>query len=176
MRLSPSLRLLDYSPSSADTSEDDSEGSDDVVAKLMAVLDPCSVATHTFSLPLPSPHSFFTLPSSPNILLQTGRQVKDGGGMWTKAGRVVHKEERRRDKTTAMARKKRIRKTKTGRESQKRRRVRWRKEMRTAGEDDWKGEGEHQTRKCDGETGRSWMLDQQDASSKHGCEGEKEEE
>ncbi|KAK2942658.1 hypothetical protein BLNAU_22419 [Blattamonas nauphoetae] len=56
--LSPlSLHSCDF-PHSTDTSEDDSEGSDDVVAQLMAVLDPCSTATHTFtlSLRLPSPH------------------------------------------------------------------------------------------------------------------------
>ncbi|KAK2963949.1 hypothetical protein BLNAU_1026 [Blattamonas nauphoetae] len=49
------LRFLDLPRSYADPSKADSEGSKEVVAQFMAVLDPCSIATHTLSLPSASP-------------------------------------------------------------------------------------------------------------------------
>ncbi|KAK2944945.1 hypothetical protein BLNAU_20121 [Blattamonas nauphoetae] len=67
-----SLRIQDLPRSSSDTSEDDSEGSEDVVAHLMVVLDPCPVATHTLPLSSASPspptptHSPLPLPHHPH--------------------------------------------------------------------------------------------------------------
>ncbi|KAK2950711.1 hypothetical protein BLNAU_14382 [Blattamonas nauphoetae] len=57
---SPWLPLTHFSdvegnPSETDTCEDDSEGSEGVVAEFKTVLDPCSVATHTLPLPSTSP-------------------------------------------------------------------------------------------------------------------------
>ncbi|KAK2950837.1 hypothetical protein BLNAU_14255 [Blattamonas nauphoetae] len=76
------LRILDL-PLSADTLEDDSEGSEEVVADVMAVFDPCSLTTHNLPLPSasPSPHTLHlshrhsathspTLPPSPPTPLQ----------------------------------------------------------------------------------------------------------
>ncbi|KAK2957597.1 hypothetical protein BLNAU_7496 [Blattamonas nauphoetae] len=54
---SPSTPLSHYSfvKGNASTDGDDSEGSEDVVAESMAVLDPSSVTTHTLPLPSASP-------------------------------------------------------------------------------------------------------------------------
>ncbi|KAK2950486.1 hypothetical protein BLNAU_14604 [Blattamonas nauphoetae] len=54
-------------------------------------------------------------------------------------------------------------------------RVRWRRRRRKAGADETNGESE-KTRTIHGTTGSDRMLDKQERSSRHGCEGGKQEE
>ncbi|KAK2941419.1 hypothetical protein BLNAU_23667 [Blattamonas nauphoetae] len=62
--------IQDLPRSSADPSEDDSEGSDHLVTVLMVVFDPCSVATLALPLPspLPSPHSSHSIVTALSFL------------------------------------------------------------------------------------------------------------
>ncbi|KAK2945966.1 hypothetical protein BLNAU_19110 [Blattamonas nauphoetae] len=108
-------------------------------------------------------HPSSSLPSSPEIVIQTGREVqKDETGRGEQRHADVQKRWDTEDKLRS--------------DSRKSESVSCRKETRKAGEDEWSGEGERKTRKKEGTTGRRWMLDKPDTSWRRGCERGKEEE